>query len=155
MSKPTVFIQAPVATRSGYGAHSRDIVHSLISMDRFDIKIGSLRWGHCPMNALNPNDSKDKMILDRIINQQLAQQPDIGIEIRIPNEYQCIGKYNIGVTAGIETSLVSPQWVEGANRVDLNLVPSQHSKDVFVNTSWEKKNEQTQQSMGSLKNKGL
>ena len=151
MSKPFMFIQAPVATRSGYGAHSRDIVHSLIEMDRFDIQIGSLRWGSCPMNALDINNPKDKLILDRITNGQLTRQPDIGVEIRIPNEYQCIGKYNIGITAGIETSLVAPEWVDGANRVDLNLVPSQHSKDVFVNTSWEKRNEQTQQSAGLLK----
>ena len=39
MSKPFMFIQAPVATRSGYGAHSRDIVQSLIDMDKFEIKI--------------------------------------------------------------------------------------------------------------------
>ena len=40
MARPFMFIQAPVATRSGYGAHARDIVRSLIKMDKFDIQIG-------------------------------------------------------------------------------------------------------------------
>ena len=49
-----------VATRSGYGSHSRDLVRSLIAMDKFDIKINSLRWGNCPMNALD--ESKQRML---------------------------------------------------------------------------------------------
>ena len=85
MSKPFMFIQAPVATRSGYGAHSRDIVHSLIDMDKFEIQIGSLNWGNCPMNALKEDNPKDRLILDRIVKQNLTRQPDIGLEIRIPD----------------------------------------------------------------------
>ena len=136
--KPFMFIQAPVATRSGYGSHSRDIVRSLIDMDKFDIKILSLPWGNCPMNALNEQDPNDKIILDRIFKEQnLTTQPDIGVEIRIPNEYQCIGKYNIGITAGMETTLCSPKWIEGMNRPNLNIVPSQHSKRVFEETKYE------------------
>ena len=44
--------QGPVATRSGYGDHARDLLRSLIAMNRFDIKVISLRWGNTPMNAL-------------------------------------------------------------------------------------------------------
>ena len=61
--KPLMLITAPVATRSGYGSHSRDLVRGLISMDKFDIHINSMKWGNCPMNALddkNPNDSSRK-----------------------------------------------------------------------------------------------
>ena len=39
MNRPFMLIQAPVETRSGYGAHARDLVKSLIAMDKFDIKI--------------------------------------------------------------------------------------------------------------------
>ena len=52
MYKPLCLVTAPVATRSGYGAHSRDIVRSLIELDKFDIKIFNVRWGNTPMNAL-------------------------------------------------------------------------------------------------------
>ena len=151
MAKPTMFIQAPVATRSGYGSHSRDIVRSLIEMDKFDIQIASLRWGNCPMNALNPDNPSDKAILDRILTQPLTKQPDVHLEIRVPNEFQRIGKYNIGITAGMETTLVSREWIEGVNRTDLVIVPSEHSKQVFEATNYNKVNQQTKQVEGNLK----
>ena len=31
--KPMMLITGPVATRSGYGSHSRDLVRALIAMD--------------------------------------------------------------------------------------------------------------------------
>ena len=74
MSKPTCLVTAPVATRSGYGAHSRDIVRSLIKLDRYDVKIWSVRWGSTPMNALNVDDENDK-----IISQN-------GLEVYIPKK---------------------------------------------------------------------
>ena len=149
--KPLMLVQAPVATRSGYGNHSRDIVRSLIEMDKFDIKIASLRWGNCSMNALDPNLPEHKMIIDRILTTQLNKQPDINVEIRVPNEFQRVGKYNIGITAGMETTLISKEWVEGLNRPDLVIVPSEHSKNVFLSTKYTQVNQQTQQPEGELK----
>ena len=149
--KPLMLVQAPVATRSGYGNHSRDIVRSLIEMDKFDIKIASLRWGNCAMNALDPNLPEHKMIIDRILTSQLNRQPDINVEIRVPNEFQKVGKYNIGITAGMETTLISKEWVDGLNRTDLVIVPSEHSKNVFLSTKYTQVNQQTQQPTGELK----
>ena len=37
--KQLIVVQGPVATRSGYGNHTRDLVRSLIAMDKYDIKI--------------------------------------------------------------------------------------------------------------------
>ena len=37
MSKPLLVYQAPVATRSGYGDHSRDILKSIFEYDKFDV----------------------------------------------------------------------------------------------------------------------
>ena len=54
--KPLMLITGPVATRSGYGSHSRDLVRSLVKMDRFNIHINSVRWGNTPMNALNEDN---------------------------------------------------------------------------------------------------
>ena len=77
MSKPVCLVTAPVATRSGYGAHSRDICRALIKLDRYDIKIWSVRWGSTPMNALNKDDPNDKMIIDRLLsNPELPNQPE-------------------------------------------------------------------------------
>ena len=67
MSKPVMLIQAPLATRSGYGSHSRDLIQSLIEMDKFDIRIASLRWGDCPMDALNDQNPEHKKMIDRLL----------------------------------------------------------------------------------------
>ena len=140
MSKPIMLIQAPVATRSGYGNHSRDLIESLIEMDKWDIKIASLRWGDCSMDALDDENPIHQKIKSCFItpNNPLSVQPDVNVEIRVPNEFQKIGKYNIGITAGMETTLVSPEWIEGCNRMDLIIVPSEHSKRTFLNSKWDK-----------------
>ncbi len=142
MSKPLVIVQAPVATRSGYGSHSRDLCKSLINSDKYDVKILGLNWGSTPMNALDKNNPGDKLILDRIMKQpQLDRQPDVNIQITVPNEFQKIAKYNIGITAGIETTQCSPEWLQGLNRMDLIIVPSEHSKKVFENSVYTQKDQ--------------
>ena len=155
-TKDFMFIQAPVETRSGYGAHARDIVKSLIRMDRWDIKIASLRWGNCPMNALDENIPEDKEILDRILRQpNLPRQPEINLEIRVPNEFCAqgkLGKYNIGITAGIETTMCSKDWIDGLNRCDLVIVPSNHAKEVFHNTKYQQVDNNTKQVVGEVVN---
>ena len=114
MSKPVCLVTAPVATRSGYGAHGRDICRALIKLDKYDVKIWPVRWGNTPMNALNKDDPNDKMIIDRILpNPQLPKQPELHIHIVIPNEFQTFGKYNIGITAGLEMTACPPGWLEG------------------------------------------
>ena len=150
--RPLVLVTAPVATRSGYGSHSRDIVHSLIDMDKFDIKIMSVRWGSCSMNALNEKDERDKKIIDRLMTEpRLPRQPDIHFHIVVPNEFMVNAKYNIGITAGIESTVVHQTWLEGANRMDLLLVPSNFTKQGFINTTFQRVDQQTGQKGPDLK----
>ncbi len=150
--KPLLLFTGPVATRSGYGAHSRDIVRSLISMDLFDIKINSMRWGSCPMNALSENDKEDKKIIDLLLTElKTDRQPEIHIQMSVPNEFTPVGKYNIGITAGIENTTPKPEWVEGLNRMDMNIVPSKFVKEIFEKVEYEKMDERTQQKVGILK----
>jgi len=150
--KPLMLITAPVATRSGYGSHSRDLCRGLISMDKFDIHINSMRWGNCPMNALNDKNPNDKVILDRVIQQQnLPRQPEVHIQISVPNEFTPIAKYNIGITAGIETTAPKPEWIQGMNKMDLNIVPSKFTKEVFEKTTYEQMDEKTNQKIGEVK----
>ena len=109
MNKPVCLVTAPVATRSGYGAHSRDIIRALIKLDRYDVKIWNVRWGNCSMNALRSDDPNDTMIIDRMLQTpQLPKQPEIHIHIVIPNEFQPSGKFNIGITAGLEKTACPP-----------------------------------------------
>ena len=153
--KKLMLICAPVSSRSGYGDHARDLVHSFIKHNKYDIKILDVRWGECPRNALDNNNQNDIEIINRILPQpQMDKQPDVYVDIRIPNEFQQWGKVNIGITAGIETNVVSEKWLEGCNKMDLVIVPSEHSKDGFIKTIYEKiqnlPNNQ-QQKVGELK----
>ena len=149
MSKPNLVFCGPVATRSGYGEHARDLLISLFRMNKFNIKVISINWGMTPMNALNPNNSEHKQILDSII-PGLTEQPDIWVQCTIPNEFQPVGKYNIGITAGVETDLCSGEWIEGCNRMNLVIVPSKHAKDVFMNSKYEKRDKTTNQPIGNI-----
>ena len=137
--KKFMLICAPVSSRSGYGDHARDLVWSFMESNKYDIKILDVRWGDCPRNALNKDNPKDKKMLDCILPKpETDRQPDIYVDIRIPNEFETFGKYNIGITAGIETNAVSQKWIEGCNKMDLVIVPSEHSKDGFVNSIYDK-----------------
>ena len=51
-------------------------------------------------------------------------------------KFQPVGKYNIGLTAGIETTACIHSWIEGCNRMNLILTSSNHSKKVFESTSF-------------------
>ena len=151
MIKPFIVIQGPVATRSGYGNHTRDLVTALIKADKYEIKIVSLPWGTTPMNALEPDNKDHQEINKRIARQDITQQPDIFIQVSVPNEFKKIGKYNIGVTAGIETTAVSHEFIQGANNMDLLIVTSEHSKKSFTEVSYDKFDEKTKQKTGVLK----
>lgn len=152
MNKPTVLIMAPVATVSGYGARSRDIAYSLIKSNKYNVKIWNTRWGSTPMNALDPENPKHKAILDCLLTEpKLESQPEIFVQITVPNEFQRLGKFNIGITAGIETTIASAPWIEGCNRMDLVLTSSEHSKNVLQQSAWMKHNQQTQQPEGEMR----
>jgi glycosyltransferase involved in cell wall biosynthesis len=142
--KPTLVFQAPVATRSGYGDHARDLLHSLYKLDKFEIKVISTRWGNTPMDALNYENPFQKWIVDNII-PGIQQKPDIYIQVTVPNEFQPIGHYNIGITAAIETTHSPLDWVHGCNRMDLIIVPSEHSKKSLVDSVYNEADKQSGQ----------
>ena len=148
--KPTLVFQAPVATRSGYGDHARDLLHSLYKLDKFNIKVISTRWGQTPMDALNYDNEFHKWVVDNII-PQITEKPDIYIQVTVPNEFQPLGFYNIGITAAIETTHCALDWIHGCNRMNLILVPSQHSKDSLVKTMYNEQDKQTGQLIGQHK----
>lgn len=148
--KKLCVVSCPIATRSGYGARSRDFVRALIeSKPDWDIRILSQRWGSTAMDALSESDDMD--LLDRIITQKMDTKPNIWIQITVPNEFQPVGDYNIGVTAGVETTVMPPECLEGINRMDLTLVSSKFTKDVIESSIYDKKDKDSNKPMGQLK----
>ena len=142
--KPTLVFQAPIATRSGYGDHARDLLHSLYKLDKFEIKVISTRWGNTPMDSLNYDNPFHKWVVDNII-PKVEQKPDIYIQVTVPNEFQPLGHYNIGITAAIETTHSPLDWVHGCNRMDLIIVPSEHSKKSLVDSVYNEADKQSGQ----------
>jgi len=148
--KPLFIISCPFDTYSGYGARSRDLVKAIIETDKYDVKLLSQRWGATPFGFCKDNPEWTYLLDYRLTTPQLPKQPEIWAQVTIPNEFQPIGKYNIGFTAGIETTLCAGDWIEGMNRMDLNIVSSEHSKKVFQETKFEKRNKQTNALEGNI-----
>jgi len=150
MSKPILVFQAPIATRSGYGDHSRDILKSLFELDKYDVKVVPTRWGNTPQDQINPQTEFGQRILQNIVTQ-LNQKPDIFIQVSVANEFKKVGKYNIGITAGVETTLAPQEFLQGSNQMDLIITPSEFTKEVLIKTSYTQMDKNTNQKVGELK----
>jgi len=133
-----IFVRGPVLSATGYGEQSRFALRALRSRpDLFDVYIQPIPWGK---SGWIWQDNEFRQWMDeRIKTTQmlLAEKvlaPDISLQITIPNEFEKMCPINIGYTAGIETTKVSPQWLQKGNEMDKILVVSNHGKDTFVNT---------------------
>lgn len=137
-NKPVCLINAPINTRSGYGNLSLAVTKSIIKYNKFEVKINPIKWGNCSKIEID-----DPIINEAILTAPLTKQPELTVNVTIPSEWPTysIGKYNIGVTAGIETSVPPPVWIcDGCNaqNVNLVLVTSQHNLNVFTGAGFTK-----------------
>lgn len=133
MSRPTLLFRGPVETRSGYGSHARDVLECLHKMDIFEISVDSCMWGVTPMTALDESNEFHNWIKEKTVTS-FNGIPDIYVSVTISNEFQRIGRFNIGVTAGIETTVAGKDLVDGCNNMDLVIVPSTFTRDVYFQT---------------------
>ena len=149
--KPVFVISCPIDTYSGYGARSRDLVKAVIELDKYDVKIAPQRWGNTPWNFIEDHQEQWGFLKKYFLTSpQLNKQPEVWMQITVPNEFQPIGKFNIGVTAGIETTICDASWIQGLNRMNLNLVSSNHAKQVFVESKYEQRDQNTHQVIGLI-----
>ena len=141
--KPLCVVSCPIDTFSGYGARSRDFVKALIQLKdkEWEILIMPQRWGDTPWNFLPKNDP----LRSRFTGNNLRKKPDVWIQITVPNEFTPIGNYNIGISAGIETTVFPAEFIQGMNRMNLNLVSSNHSKNIALHTVFDKRDNKTNQ----------
>ena len=146
--KPLFIISSPFDTYSGYGARARDVIKAIVATNKYNVKLLSQRWGNTPFGFCEDNPEW-KFLLDLVI-PQITIKPDVWAQITVPNEFQAVGKYNIGFTAGMETTLVHGSWVEGVNRMDITFVSSNHSKQTFLNSVFQKADNQGNQ-LGEVK----
>lgn len=138
--KKKVLVEGPILSQSGYGEHARFVLRSLkFQEDVFDIYALPLNWGQTSWLF---EENEERKWIDSIINKtvQYVQQQgqfDIYCHVGIPNELKRKAPVTIEITAGIETTKVAPEWIDICNReCDKIITVSQHSKEVFENTSW-------------------
>lgn len=148
--KPALVFQGPIFTRSGYGDHCRDLMKSLRKMDKYDIKIIPLRWGNTPQNQVDSSSEFGKWMLDRVIGE-IGEKPDVFMQVSVANEFDTKGHYNIGITAGVETTIAPKDFIDGSNKMDLIIVPSNFTKQNLGGTVYQQKDEASGQIVGEIK----
>jgi glycosyltransferase involved in cell wall biosynthesis len=148
--KPTLVFQGPIFTRSGYGDHCRDLMKSLRKMDKYDIKIIPLRWGNTPQNQVDGESEFGRWMLERVISG-IEQKPDVFMQVSVANEFEPKGHYNIGVTAGVETTIAPKDFIDGSNKMDLIIVPSEFTKQNLGGTVYQQKDQASGQIVGEIR----
>ena len=134
-----VILKGPVLTRSGYGEQARFALRSLWSRpDLYDVYIVATGWGKTSWTI--ETDGEREMI-DNVINKttnylEAGGKFDMSVQVTIPNEWERIAPYNVGYTAGIETTKVAPEWIEKTNIMDKVVVVSNHAKNVFEESNY-------------------
>jgi glycosyltransferase involved in cell wall biosynthesis len=146
--KKKVLVRGPALSRSGYGEMARLALQSLKKHpDHFDIVLLCTNWGRTG-NILDQTEEMSwitNLISDSQKRIESKEQFDISIQISIPNEFERLAPVNIGYTAGIETTKVSPQWIEKSMLMDKIITISEHSKQVFNDTVYQAVNQATKQ----------
>jgi hypothetical protein len=119
-------------------------------MDKYDIKIIPLRWGNTPQNQVDGSSEFGRWMLERVIGS-IEQKPDIFMQVSVANEFEPKGHYNIGVTAGVETTIAPKDFIDGSNKMDLIIVPSNFTKQNLGGTVYQQKDQATGQIVGEIK----
>ena len=146
--KKKILVKGPVLSQSGYGEQARFALRALKTReDIFDIYIEPLNWGKTGWISL---DNEERAWIDDKVRKANHMKNnkgsyDISLQITIPNEFKKLAPVNIGYTAGIETTKVSPVWLQKVNEMDKIVVVSNHSKDVFQDTIYQFEHPQTGQ----------
>jgi glycosyltransferase involved in cell wall biosynthesis len=144
-----VLVRGPALSSSGYGEHTRCVLRSLKSRpDLFDIYLINVPWG---LTSWIWEENEEREWIDSIIGKtsnyaQSGGKYDVSLQVTIPGEWEKLAPYNIGVTAGTESTKISTQWLERCMLVDKIIVVSEHAKFAFENTEYSAVNNHTGES---------
>lgn len=144
-----VLIHGPVLTRTGYGEMARFALKALLKYpDRFDVYINNITWGVHPSWIIEP-EMRD--LIDSLLRktstyiQSGNREFDISIQCTIPPEFKRMAEYNIGYTAGIETTKAHPRWIVACEQMDKIITISSFSKKILEETTADVMNQVGQQ----------
>lgn len=145
--KPRLIFRGPVLTASGYGVHSRQLLQALLDAGDFDISLVPINWGNTSFiyDETEFFNTCRKLAVKCEEERQAGVVYDASVQVTIPNEFERMARFNIGVTAGIEVDRVSPVWIKKANEiVDLVIVPSYHSAQVYAGARYNESGKELQ-----------
>lgn len=132
----TVIFRGPALTQSGYGQHARMVCRWLLNAEvagKCKLYCQLLNWGETPWII----DSKrcDGLIGELMKRSVPFQGADVSIQLQLPNEWDpSLASFNVGMTAAVETDVCNSQWVDACNRMNLIIVPSEHTKRTLTNS---------------------
>lgn len=121
-------------TQSGYGVHSRQIARWLLENSNVNVQFQVLPWGNTPwfINGDRCNGMISKVMQKTV---DFNAKGDVSFQVQLPNEWDPnLAKFNVGVTAAIETDTCNPAWIESCKKMHAIVVPSQHVKNCLTNT---------------------
>lgn len=128
-----VCVRGPLLSISGYGNHTRQVYRWISENTDHEIKTQILPWGITPWH-INPN--AESGMVGKIMRESIAlasnETFDVSFQVQLPNEWDPnLAKFNVGVTAAVETDICNPAWIQRCNMMNLIVVPSQHTKDTI------------------------
>tara|TARA_R100000008_G_scaffold4749_1_gene2962 strand:- start:2553 stop:3725 length:1173 start_codon:yes stop_codon:yes gene_type:complete len=130
-----VLVRAPLLSQSGYGVHSRQIFRFCEAQKGWNITTQILPWGITPWNV---SDTDEDGLYGRIMSasRPTTQKFDISFQVQLPHEWdETLANYNVGVTAGVETTKCSQDWaVKQREKMNLVIVPSDFTKQTLERT---------------------
>lgn len=134
--KKKILVSGPLLSASGYGKMCRFALESLRASDEYDVYVNVTTWGKT--GWLFSNDGYLEYVRELEAKTQryaeIGGKYDISLQITIPNEWRRLAETNIGYTAGIETHIISPAWVEPSSNMDKIITISNFAKSIFTNT---------------------
>ena len=131
-----VLLRGPSLTQSGYGVHTRQVAQWLLSKENLDVKFQVLPWGDTPwlLDKYLHNGLIDK-IMKGTTEVKKENKFDVSFQLQLPNEWDTsLADYNVGITAGVETDICNPTWVDACNKMNMVIVPSNHALNSLKNS---------------------
>ena len=132
-----VLFEGPYLTMSGYGEHARLILRALKENKDIDVYGLPLDWGRTGWLS---GDDEERSYLDEISIKSATSDVkdfDLHVFVGIPPEFKKKAKKAVCVTAGIEVDRVDPQWLIKSYEFEKIIVPSEYSRSVFMNSTYE------------------
>lgn len=134
-----IIVRGPALSQSGYGEQTRFALRALRKFpERFEVFLINTVWGRTGWIWQDDDERRwmDSTLQKTLQYQQAGGQFDMSLQVCIPNEWTKLAPINIGYTAGIESTKISPEWFQGCFNVNKILLTSFHSKFGFVNSQY-------------------